>query len=155
MSYYRCGPSGNYGGGPAGLRPKPENNSWRLDEIEVTWDEAIKTIYMEWEDGTDHYDSKLGQSRGDNSATEELGSDEYVVKVEGNFGKPTGGAAIYGIKFIMNNGNTFSAGTKTDESDFNFRYEAPPGCQIIGLYGRHGSYVDAVGAYLALAPSSE
>ena len=79
---------------------------------------------------------------GGNAATFSLRDGEYINAISGSYGQ-----YVDSIRFHTNLRVSPTYGGNGGDADYY--YAAPPGWQIVGLYGRSGAYIDAVGVVLA------
>ncbi|KAG3239789.1 hypothetical protein PI124_g15288 [Phytophthora idaei] len=82
---------------------------------------------------------------GDNGGTATtliLDTDEYIDSMEIHWGKKKTHTRVFYLKFTTSEGDSVSAGTKTDNSA---TVKAPEGFQLSGFFGRAASEVDQLG----------
>lgn len=66
---------------------------------------------------------------------------EHVIKVSGKYSE-----FVHSVTIDTDRGQTITAGNPAEGADY--AYEAPPGFEIVGVYGRSGTLVDAMGVVL-------
>jgi hypothetical protein len=134
------GPSGGYGGSPfvdsvpSGAVPS---------EILIRSGTYVDTLQMvlQLPNGQIEYMDRHGGNGGDADSFD-LRDGEYITAIGGRYGQ-----YVDSIQFYTNMRISTIYGGSGGDADYY--YEAPPGWQIVGFYGRSGDYVDAIGVVLA------
>jgi hypothetical protein len=72
----------------------------------------------------------------------DLDRNEHIVKISGRYNKFVTSATVE-----TDTARTISVGTGGG-GDGEYTYEAPPGFEIVGFFGRSGTLVDAIGVVL-------
>jgi hypothetical protein len=140
QSQINLGPSGGYGGAPF---VDSVSSGARVTEVQVRSGAYVDSLQMvlQLPDGQIAYMDKHGGDGG-NAATFSLRDGEYINAISGRYGQ-----YVDSIRFHTNLRVSPTYGGSGGDADYY--YAAPPGWQIVGLYGRSGAYIDAVGVVLA------
>ncbi|ETL94586.1 hypothetical protein L917_07490 [Phytophthora nicotianae] len=80
--------------------------------------------------------------RGGTATTLVLDTDEYINSMEIHWGKKKSHIRVFYLKFTTSDGDSISAGTKTENSAI---VKAPKGFQLSGFFGRAAAEVDQLG----------
>jgi hypothetical protein len=134
------GPSGGYGGSPfADIVP----SGAAATEILIRSGAYVDALQMvlQLPNGQIEYMDRHGGDGGD-ADTFDLRDGEYITAIGGRYGQ-----YVDSIQFYTNMRISTIYGGSGGDADYY--YEAPPGWQIVGFYGRSGDYVDAIGGVLA------
>ena len=150
MAYLKYGPSGGVGGDIFDpIIPQDQKPGWKIREIKVTSESLINQIQLEWENKKNEIQDSpvIGSYDGGNKDEFDIVSDDYLVIVKGSVVQGDSGAIyVSSLQFTTNTGITSPIfGNPTSEV---FSYQAPPGFQIIGIFGRAGGFIDALGVYI-------
>jgi hypothetical protein len=134
------GPSGGYGGSPF-VDSIP--SSAVPSEILIHSGSYVDALQMvlQLPNGQIGYMDRHGGDGGDDD-TFDLRDGEYITAIGGRYGQ-----YVDSIQFYTNMRISTIYGGSGGEADYY--YEAPPGWQIVGFYGRSGDFVDAIGVVLA------
>uniref|UniRef100_H3H4X2 Jacalin-type lectin domain-containing protein n=1 Tax=Phytophthora ramorum TaxID=164328 RepID=H3H4X2_PHYRM len=112
-----------------------------LSSITVRGDERVDAISVNIKTPAEATWDHGGSGGEENVLT--LGTEEYIDSMEIHWGKKGGHTRVFYLKVETSEGNSVSAGEKTDD---NARVTAPEGFQLSGFYGRAASEVDQLGA---------
>jgi hypothetical protein len=75
-----------------------------------------------------------------------LANGEHMIRINGHYGN-----VVTQINILTDGGQTLSGGGGGDAGIFE--YQAPPGIEIAGFFGRSGNFVDAIGVVLRTIPT--
>lgn len=127
------GPSGGYGGTPITLLPN--NNSLVVTGFQVISGDWINQITIFYNDGIS---KTLGSNSGGTPQPKvTLQPGENVVAIQGTFG-----SYVNSLQLVTNR-DVHDLGGTTGPA--KFKYEFCAGGELVGLYGRASTYVDAFG----------
>jgi hypothetical protein len=137
------GPSGGTGGNPFTAEP-PEGGGWKISAIDVWSGDRIDSIELIWSHsgGETKSSPKFGGSGG-NESEFQIDVGDYLTRIEGSVGSKEDNVRIFSLQFFTRNGNMSKIFGKPTQA--KFRYDEIQGQQIIGLFGRTGAAIDALG----------
>lgn len=142
----KFGPSGGKGGNTFDA-PPPSEGQWRINTVEGKSGSRIDQIELIWVDqnGGTHSSKEFGEGGG-SSFSYSIGSGDYLTQINGSVGHHNGSLRLYSIQFHTQEGlSSEEYGSSTSEK---FEYQCPEGYQIVGIFGRSGDEVDALGVYI-------
>ncbi|XP_059638109.1 jacalin-related lectin 3-like, partial [Cornus florida] len=112
-----------------------------VDSIQIEYDKNGRSILS----------NKHGQSTGGTKRTVKFDyPNEFLVAISGYYSLES---AFFGIQSITFHSNRTAYGPFGTESGKHFMFSTPLTGKIVGLYGRSGYYLDAIGAYFLSPPS--
>lgn len=138
------GPSGGIGGAPFSGRTAQPPTTIKQIQIKHGWN--VDSIEIIWNDG---FTEKYGGDGGDGLDTFVLDDDEWLVGISGGRRDPSDGDFVKFLQFTTNKRTSPTFGPAGGFSGHPFAYQAPAGMRIYGILGRCGSYLDAIGVYMA------
>jgi hypothetical protein len=151
--YY--GPSGGTGGHPFDIRPPIEPN-YTIDTTPYTiagiifyvgsYIDSIQVIYRNTQTEEVILSEKVGGDGGSEFPVDP-GPGGYIVAISGNYDN-----LVNGIFVSFNDGN--GVGVGLDHPNQPFDYTTDPSQEVIGLWGRSGTYIDALGVIMRQRLSS-
>jgi len=146
----KLGPSGGTGGSPFEMVPNPKNGPWTISSIEGRSGTRIDQIELVWRNEQGNTDSSH-EDGGSGGSDFNFGipSGDYLTSIEGSVGHHNSDR-IFSLQFHTKNG--LKSKTFGTQGTFDFFYQCPEGYQIVGLFGRSGTEVDAIGVYIDLIP---
>lgn len=141
------GPSGGYGGAAFNAPAPGQNGSWRISGVEVRSGSSIDQIELTWtsQSGATQSSDEFG---GEGGAPSSFGiaAGDYLTAIVGSVCTYNNLVLISSLQCFTKNGYASSVfGIPTNR---NFYFECPAGYQIIGIFGRSGSELDALGVYI-------
>ena len=134
---YHQGPSGGSGGEPFEDGNLPEGA--RVSEVRVWAGGAVDAIQFVLEAAGQFYELPKHGGGGGTINVFTLLSDELLTGISGLYN-----GRIGQIRFHTSSGRSSAPYGRGGKAEFSF--EAPAGGQIVGLFGRAGGMVDALGA---------
>ena len=134
-----CGPSGGTGGSYYA-----DNETEGLHVVEVrVWHgkyiDAIQFVYGNKQGG--QIEGKKHGGNGGGLSTFKLQPGETIAKISGKHG-----SLVDSMQLLTSNGREQQWGGPG--GTVRYTYSAPPGSSIFGLFGRSGTYIDALGVIL-------
>lgn len=137
QNLFYCGPSGGAGGETFVDDAIPKNS--RVYEIQIFAGEYIDAIRLVHEnDRGELLELRKHGGSGGRPTIITLAPDEYLIAIEGQHNK-----FVHALRFYTNKRTTEWYGSR--DGKYTFKYEAPEGYEIVGLNGRSGWYLDALG----------
>lgn len=146
MSSAVLGPSGGVGGQP--FDDEPTEDGARLREIRVWAGNTIDAVQLVVEIEGQTIERPKHGGAGGNLGIVRLADDEYVTEIYGRYG-----SYIEQLSIRTNNGQTGRFGGRGGANEF--LYVAPDGYKIVGLWGRAGRILDAIGVHIARVASRD
>jgi hypothetical protein len=147
MSSSKCGPSGGSGGAEFSDDAIPD--AGKITEVRIRAGARIDAIQIVFE--TRHHGDvhEMPQNGGNGGSLQviTLDADEFLIGLEGTVAKTPSKRPNHTVHRIRlrTNKQLFQTFGGDGEESYDFRYEAPPGTEIVGFTGRAGSELDAVG----------
>jgi hypothetical protein len=140
MDTRKCGPSGGTGGAEFVDDVLPED--FQVAEVRVHAQERVHAVHIVHEtcDGGSHSFPLHGSAAGKLHVVR-LDADEFIVAISGRFSECIDSLRIYTNKQVS---PVFGG----DRGGSAYIYEAPPGAEIVGFFGRAGDALDAIGVVL-------
>lgn len=136
----KCGPSGGAGGKEFVDDVLPED--YQVAEVRIYAQERVHAVQIVHEtcDGRSHPFPLHGSAAGQLHVVQ-LDADEFIVGISGRFSTQVDSIRIHTNKQVSPLfGSDCGAGA--------YVYEAPPGAEIVGFFGRAGDELVAIGVVL-------
>jgi hypothetical protein len=151
MSYV-FGPSGGVGGNPySAPMPTSGNAPWSISGVQGRSGSRIDQVEIVWSSKGGSQSSDQFGGNGGNPFTFNIANGDYLTLISGSVGVNNGSVLLFSLQFFTQQGNKSPVFGSATSTPFNF--QAPPGYQISGIFGRSGSGVDALGVYLDPIPT--
>jgi hypothetical protein len=163
MPLFVFGPSGGTGGDSGvtdsdvdDFEAEAQGAQTRVLQVEVRggdFVDAIQFIHLFTsgpQNGTPLSLPQHGGNGGDKHILEvgSLERKEHIVKISGKYGQSffATDLLVHSVKIETDQGQKLEVGGTGGNADYT--YEAPPGFEIMGFYGRSGEFVDAMGVVM-------
>jgi len=148
MTLFVCGSSGGYGG--AGYDERGALDALgdaRIARVNVRANHVIEAIQLVHQaPGRDVAEPRHGGDGGQPQSLA-LAGGEYIRSIAGRYGD-----RVDSLRIRTTEGLRLSVGGRGGPG--RYRYEAPPGTEIAGLYGRSATQLDAIGVVLRTRPTA-
>jgi hypothetical protein len=141
------GPSGGTGGDSFSVLPPSDNGPWKISAIQVWSADRIDGLEVIW--SNQHGDVRTSPKLGGTGGVEhefQIGQDDFLTRIEGSVGSFNDNVRLFSLQLFTKNGKSSDLFGKP-ASD-KFQYDGVTGYQILGLFGRSGSAIDALGTVL-------
>lgn len=149
------GASGGIGGDPFNTESPRDDGPWKIGAIQVWSDNTgVNAIEIRW---ISQKEETRYHTYGDRKGEEyeyRIGADDHLVKITGSLGLrhiEVYRLHVSSLRFFTRKGH--SSPVIGMESNVKFQYDEIPGYQIIDLFGRAGSDLDALGVGIEPIPS--
>ena len=132
-----CGPSGGIGGEE--FSDDVSVQDCQVLEVHIYADQRVRAVRITHEtiDGDHHPFPLHGQAVGDGYSLK-VAKDEFITGISGRFG-----ASVDSIRIQTNRQTSPLLGGEGGSAAYH--YEAPPGTEIVGFWGRAGDTLNAIG----------
>ena len=140
MELKYCGPSGGDGGEEFSDRVGPQD--CQVIEVHIYAQQQVNGVQIIHEtcDGRRHPFPLRGRANGD-CHTLKLAADEFIISISGRVSRH-----VDSIRIQTNKQLSPLLGAKDGKR--MYRYEVPSGAEIVGLCGRAGDNLDAIGVIM-------
>ena len=139
----REGPSGGLGGAPFDELSEVASRPASVHQFAVKAGDLVDGLNVGYDMGGGKYGfARWHGGTGGLAYTFDLQPGEYVTSVSGTYGR-----FLNQIRFGTNTGRTSPTFGATS-GQVSYSYQAPTGFEVIGLSGRAGDFVDAIGVIL-------
>jgi len=129
---FRSGPSGGHGGQPFELRGEPGRQPIG---VVVRHDGLIDALGLIWAEGED---TLMAGGTGGTTSRVVFTAAETLVRIRGRHG-----AHLDFLELTSSHGQVWTFGG--DGGQHEFAFEVPTGMTLVGLFGRAGRFIDALG----------
>lgn len=157
MNALKLGPVGGTGGEEFDARPPGPGDEWKISQIELRSGKRMDAIEITWH--SKHGDSKSSDSFGGQGGDRSevlIQHDDYLTKIAGTIAWVHEGETmrnqVVSLRFIRKSG-TGSEEEYGKPGPMPFSFECPEGYQILGIFGRSGTEIDALGVYIDRIPT--
>ncbi|MGD9675700.1 MAG: jacalin-like lectin [Candidatus Bipolaricaulia bacterium] len=156
MSTLKLGPVGGTGGEEFDARPPGSGDEWKISQIELRSGKRIDQIEITWhsKQGDSKSSPGFGGQGGDRSEVL-VPHDDYLTKITGTIAWVHEGETmrdqVVSLRLVRRSG----AGSEEEYGNpgpVPFSLECPEGYQILGIFGRSGKELDALGVYIDRIP---
>ncbi len=146
--WVQLGPSGGLGGQAFDAHPPTRRGPWKINTLQGRSGSRINQLELIWKDdaGETQSSQEYGGDGGD-PWTFNIQSDDYLTEIKGFIGDHNS-VRVFSLQFVTRNGVESEVFGKATSSSKPFSYQCPDGYQIVGIFGRAGAEIDALGVYI-------
>jgi hypothetical protein len=143
------GPAGGSGGRQFTALP---DGPWRIGGVEGRSADRIDQIEVVWTDsaGKPHSSDQFGGQGGKRFGFQ-VNPGAYLTEIRGSVGTYAGTFSVFSLQFVTSDNVTSRVFGKA--TGYPFVFACPDGYHIVGLVGRSGHELDALGVYIDRIPT--